>query len=118
MKAPAMPDALIPHAAAVQILEELQELAESTVPEQARLVDQLVQQAEETAAANESFRRKLRGKLGREWLYAFMRHWLAAELKRSQPAIFNRLPPRYAVGVPMTDRRSPRGRAYLMNCSG
>ncbi|MDP1591874.1 MAG: hypothetical protein Q8M07_29210 [Prosthecobacter sp.] len=110
-------DALVPHAAATQIVEELERLTESKVPDAAPLVAHLVQHAEEIAAASESFRRKLRGKLGREWLYSFMRHWLAAELKRTQSALFRRLPPRYAMGAAEPSLRPPSERARLMNCS-
>lgn len=118
MKFVAMPDALVPEVVAVQVMEELQELTEFHVPDPERLVEHLVRQAGEVSAANVSFSRKLRGRLGREWLYAFMRHWLAAELKRTHPAVFHRLPPRYAVGDPDTGRRSPVKLAHMMNCSG
>jgi len=111
-------DALVPHAAAEQIVEEVERITQSQVPDAARLVEHLVQHAEEIAAANESFRRKLHGKLGREWLYTFMRHWLAAELKRSQPAVFRRLPPRYAMGAPEISPRPQSEPAYLLEISG
>lgn len=96
----AIPDAIVPYAVAVQVVEELELLTESRLPDAARFIDHLVVYAEEVAAANERFRRQLRGGQGREWLYTFMRHWLAAELKRRQPAVFRRLPPRYAMGAP------------------
>ena len=117
-KAPPIPEDLIPEIIAQTILQELVQVTEFRVADQPRLIAYLVQHAEEIAAANERFRRKLRGKLGREWLYAFMRHWLAAELKRTQPAVFNRLPPRYAMGDPDTRRRPTPSRPYLMNTSG
>ena len=36
-----------------------------------------------------------RGNRGRDTLHAFMRHWLAAELKRNDPRIFAALPSGY-----------------------
>lgn len=41
---------------------------------------------------NPAFVRRLRRADGREWLYAFMRHWLAATIKRRLRAEFHRLP--------------------------
>ncbi len=116
-KAPVIPEELVPEVIAQMILEDLEQMPDCRVEDQPRLIAHLVQHAEEIAAASESFRRKLRGALGREWLYSFMRHWLAAELKRTQPALFRRLPPRYAMGAAEPSRRPPAERARLMNCS-
>jgi len=101
----------------VVILEELEQVPDCRVEDQSRLIAYLVQRAEEIAATNESFRRKLRG--GRwEWLYSFMHHWLAAELQRTQPAVFRHLPPRFAMGAPAPRRARTTERAYLMDTSG
>lgn len=116
-KASRIPDALLPEVVAQTLLREVAQVTECPVEDQTRLITYLARRAEEVAAANESFCRKLRGGQGREWLYSFMRHWLAAELARSQPALFRRLPPRYAMGDPETGRRPLPERAYLMNCS-
>ena len=52
--------------------------------------------------ANRDVRRKLRaaGNAGREYLYAFMRHWLYGLLKAEQPRLAARLPERFANGLP------------------
>lgn len=61
---------------------------------------------------NAAFRRKIRarGDKGRDALYAFMRHWLAAELHDTQPAIYRRLPERFRVGEPLVCITEPRRR--------
>ncbi len=40
----------------------------------------ILARAENCFEKNKSFRRKILGNKGREYLYAFMRHWLAAHL--------------------------------------
>ena len=72
----------------------------------AELVPLLVKKAEAVYTSNGSFQKKLRakGNAGRDWLYAFMQHWLAAELKKRLPDIFAQLIkdlPGYANGQPM-----------------
>ena len=49
---------------------------------------------------NAGFRRLLRrrGNAGREWLWAFMRHWLCSLLASRRPDLHRRLPASYAVG--------------------
>ena len=107
-----------PEVIAQTILEELEQVPDYRVEDQPRLIAYLVQRAEEIDAANESFRRKLRGGQGREWLNSFMRHWLAAEFKRTQPAVFRHLPPRFAMGAPAPRRARTPERAYLLDTSG
>ena len=47
------------------------------------------------------------GNAGRDQLYKFMRHWLAGRLARERTALYRRLPPGYALGLPpMTPRPS------------
>jgi len=38
---------------------------------------------------------------GRDLLYVFMRHWLAARLKIDRPKLYARLPVSYASGAPL-----------------
>lgn len=45
---------------------------------------------------------------GREWLYAFMRHWLAARLYAERPVLYARLPERYRTGQPLPERPAAR----------
>jgi hypothetical protein len=49
---------------------------------------------------NARFRALLRknGDAGRDWLWAFTRHWLAALLRKHQPALHAQLPESYNVG--------------------
>ena len=39
--------------------------------------------------------------MGRDWLYTFMRHWLAARLHTERPALHARLPHDYNTGAPL-----------------
>lgn len=55
---------------------------------------------------NPSWRKKMRarGNKGRDTLYAFMRHWLAAEVGRHLPVVYRgieRAAPRWCVGEPL-----------------
>lgn len=115
-KRPAIPDELIPEVVAQTILQEVVVATEYQVADQPRLIEYLCERARRSAEANESTRRKLRGAQGREWLYSFMRHWLAAELDRTQPAVFRRLHARFAMGEPARPWRTER--AYLLETSG
>lgn len=49
---------------------------------------------------NGHFRRSLNkaGNAGRDQLYVFHRHWLAAKVLKEHPAMFNKLPTGYRVG--------------------
>ena len=60
----------------------------------------LVEKAAIVSAHNPRFRSLLRqhGERGRDWLWAFMRHWLAALLKQQRPAFFSRLPEDFCRG--------------------
>ena len=62
------------------------------------LADRLADRAERCYEANrkDSFGRNLRGRNGREWLYAFMRHWLSGELART--TLFSRIPDSFKMG--------------------
>jgi hypothetical protein len=115
-KAPAIPEELIPEVVAQTILREVAVATECQVLEQARLIEYLCGRARKFAEVNESFRKKLRSARGREWLYSFMRHWLAAELDRTHPVVFRRLQSRFAMGEPALPWRTQR--AYLLETSG
>lgn len=53
---------------------------------------------------NPAFARRLRvsGNEGREWLRAFLRHWLATRLHRQHPALYERLPSAFCLGEALT----------------
>ena len=70
---------LIPSIIAETVVSEAGDLIHylnPTDPAEARLV----RRAGDCYQAGGSFARKMRGAEGREWLYAFMRHWLTAML--------------------------------------
>lgn len=62
-----------------------------------RLVTVLADRAEQVYQTRPDLRKKIRksATYGRSWLYSFMRHWLAAELKDS------RIPASFANGEPL-----------------
>ena len=63
-------------------------------------VAELAERASVVYQHNAGFRRLLRrrGNAGRDWLWAFMRHWLCALLASRRPDLYRRLPAPYAVG--------------------
>ncbi len=65
----------------------------------------LVTKADTVYQHNERFRRMMRasGTAGRDWLWVFMRHWLAARLYKHRPDLYARLPASYAKGEPLPD---------------
>lgn len=69
----------------------------------------LCDRAETIYRHNDDFANRVNGKgdTGRDLLYAFMRHWLAAKLKQDQPPLFDRLPPGFANGEEPPDMHPP-----------
>jgi hypothetical protein len=55
---------------------------------------------------NQRFRRKIRGQgnMGRDWLWIFTRHWLAAMILKRSPQLYARLPASYNIGCNLPDR--------------
>lgn len=96
--------ALVPLAAARQVLEEVS-LWLGT-PLHGRYAARLAFQARRIYAHSASFRAKLRrpGDRGRDTLYVFMRHWLAARLHAERPDLYARLPQSFASGSPLPHR--------------
>ncbi len=69
---------------------------------------------------NAGFRQLLRrrGNAGRDWLWAFMRHWLCGLLASRRPDLCRRLPAPYAVGRDLPPPpRIPNGTASSMTFS-
>lgn len=91
--------ALVPLAAARQVIEEVS-LWLGT-PLHGRYAARLAFQARRIYAHSASFRAKLRrpGDHGRDTLYVFMRHWLAARLQAERPDLYARLPRDFACGA-------------------
>jgi hypothetical protein len=72
----------------------------------ARCITRLAAQARTTYAHSPSFRQKIMrpGDYGRDCLYMFLQHWLAAAVHRESPALYDRLPRDYTTGQPLDAR--------------
>jgi len=93
--------ALVPIAAARQVVDGASHWLCVPLPE--RYATRLAFQARRCYAHSDLFRAKIRrpGDKGRDLLYVFMRHWLAARLKSDRPKLYARLPVSYASGAPL-----------------
>lgn len=93
---------ILPYAVADSVINEVDRCVplNMSIGEQRALVDKLADHADAVYSRNEGFRKKIRGHgdTGRDHLYAFMRHWLSAELKKSRPAVFDQLPQSFMSG--------------------
>lgn len=83
---------LIPEVVALVVVEEMERHLKTALPRS--YVADLADKARTCYAHNDRVRRRLRapGDHGREWLYVFMRHWLAARLQADRPHLYARLP--------------------------
>jgi hypothetical protein len=101
---------LVPLAAAREVLDEAARWLGVSLP--SRYAVRLAAQAHIVYANSPSFRRALArpGDAGRDRVYAFMRHWLAARMLRDQPVLFAALPPGYRAGAepPVPTPKRPR----------
>ena len=72
-----------------------------------KLADELADRAEAVYKHDEQFRKKIRGSgnKGRDYLYAFTRHWLASDLKKQYPAIYHKLPRDFDMGTSLRENR-------------
>jgi len=59
----------------------------------------LVRRARQLYASNRGFNRRLRSAAAREYLYAFLRHWITARMKREYPRLARLLPDSFAIGI-------------------
>ncbi len=77
----------------------------------ARYSDRLDAKAERCYARHDHFRKLMRGRgnAPRDWLYAFMRHWLAASLDLERPDLYQCLPEDFILG-----HRLPPGQHALI----
>jgi hypothetical protein len=99
---------LLPRAAAEAVWEEASEFLGEALP--AEWISVLTEKAETIYAHSSNYRRRLRGRgdTGRDWLWSFMRHWLAALLREHRPQWFGKLPSRYSAGAPPWEQRIRR----------
>lgn len=68
------------------------------------IADRLADRADRIYQRNERFRKTMRsrGNTGRDMLYSFMRHWLSADLKKTDPTVYRKLPREFAwPGLPL-----------------
>ena len=89
---------LVPRAVASGVWEEAGTWLGEELPR--AWLTRLTERAEAVYASNERVRRRLRGpgNGGRDWLWAFTRHWLAALIWKRRRALYIRLPASYSVG--------------------
>jgi hypothetical protein len=73
-----------------------------------RWIRELTARANTIYAHNPRFRRKVQGagNRGRDFLWAFARHWLAGLAYERRPALYAKLPASYCVGHPLPPKPS------------
>lgn len=100
---------LVPIAIARQIIEEASLWLAEPLP--ARYAAGLAHRARRFFVHSPRHRRWIASpEAGRDWLYTFMRHWLAARLHAERPELHARLPHDYNTGAPPPPA-TERGRA-------
>ena len=97
---------IIPRAVAEAVWEEASGWLDEALPRQ--WIGELVVRANTIDAHNRRFARNIRGQgnTGRDYLWMFTRHWLAALLWEHRPELHTRLPPSYNTGHPLPEARS------------
>lgn len=95
---------LVPIAAAREIVDEVSRWLGVQLP--ARYAAGLAFRAHRCFAHSPSFREKVMrpGDAGRDKLWMFLRHWLAARLHAEHYELYRRLPPDYACGADLPPR--------------
>ncbi len=103
--------ALMPWLIAETVCGEAARYLDVEIPE--RCAAWLEARAEWHYARHRGFRARMcePGNAGRDWLYAYMRHWLAALLQIERPDLFARLPKEFAIGHPLPQATPPAGPA-------
>lgn len=89
---------IVPRAIAESVCEEVAVWLHEPLPR--RWIRELTAQANTVYANNERFARQLRaaGDRGRDQLWVFMRHWLAARLWKQRRHLHARLPASFSIG--------------------
>jgi len=100
---------IVPGAVAEAVWEEATVYLKTELPR--AWVRRLAVRANMIYQRNAQFRKLLHkdGDAGRDWLWAFARHWLAALIRNHFPELHSRLPVEYNTGVQLPLRR--RGHA-------
>ena len=91
---------IIPEAVAEAVVDDVQNLTGENLKNHRAAENHLVGHAEAVYAHNVTFRKKVQseadhGNAGRDYLYMFMRHWLASWLKKHESKVFRKLPHGY-----------------------
>lgn len=86
--------ALLPYVVADNVIREA--VAHCSIAGTRELADKLANDADRIYQRNDHFAKRMRGKDGREYLYAFMRHWLSADLGKRGITV----PAHFANGLP------------------
>ncbi|MBI4662937.1 MAG: hypothetical protein HY735_29360 [Verrucomicrobia bacterium] len=99
---------IVPRAVAEAVWDEASVWLGEPLPRRWRR--ELIEQANTVYASNARFRRTLRrnGDAGRDWLWAFMRHWLSALIRRHRPQVHPLLPQAYNLGHPLPSKPTAR----------
>ncbi len=97
------------------VTDEVRHYCQADLPDS--FSDQLAERAEKVFAHNDDWRRKIKGRHGRDWLLAFMRHWLAAMLWKQRSELFVQLPNSFKIGHPLplpnVESRDPLSLKFL-----
>lgn len=80
--------AIVPRAVAEAVLEEASVWLKTPLPQS--WINELCDRAEAMYLRNPQFRRGVRqaGHRGRDYLWAFTRHWIAAKIRKWNPSVF------------------------------
>ena len=99
---------IIPRAVAEGVWEEVCVWLDQELPRE--WIRRLAIQADVIYARNPRFRRRLRhkGNAGRDYLWMFTRHWLAAMIHRHNYDLYVLLPASFSVGGDLPVRRHER----------
>jgi hypothetical protein len=97
---------IVPRAVAVSVWAEACAWLDEELPRE--WICRLAVRADVIYFHNPRFRRKIRGQgnTGRDWLWMFTRHWLAAMIRKRSPQLYARLPASYSTGCDLPDRRN------------
>src|SRR5690349_3586813 len=89
---------IVPHAVARAVWEEASVWLNEPLP--AAWIGHLTERANAIYGCNPRFRSLVRrkGNAGRDWLWAFTRHWIAGLLSKHRRELYSRLPDSYSVG--------------------
>ena len=96
---------IVPRAVAVSVWSEACAWLDEELPR--GWICRLAIRANVIYARNRRFRQKIHGpdNTGRDWLWTFTRHWLAAMILKRSPQLYTRLPASYSIGRDLPDRR-------------